>query len=43
MVIDGDSCENVVSQEAVGKLGLETKENPYPYNFTWLKKGKKMK
>ena len=39
LVIDGGSCENVVRQEAVDKLGLKTEEHPHPYKLSWLKKG----
>jgi hypothetical protein len=43
LVIDGGSCENVVSQEAVNKLGLKTEEHPHPYKLSWLKKGGEIK
>ena len=43
MVIDGGSCENVVSQEAVNKLGLKMEEQSHPYKLSWLKKGGKIK
>ena len=43
LVIDGGSCEKVVSQEAVDKLGLKTEEHPHPYNLSWLKKGGEIK
>ena len=39
LVIDGESCENMVSEEVVDKLGLKTKVDPYPYKLTWLKNG----
>ena len=43
LVIDGGSCENVVRQEAVDKLGLKTEEHPHPYKLSWLKKGGEIK
>uniref|UniRef100_A0A2N9GRT7 Retrotransposon gag domain-containing protein n=1 Tax=Fagus sylvatica TaxID=28930 RepID=A0A2N9GRT7_FAGSY len=43
LVIDGGSCENVVSQEAVDKLGLKTEEHPHPYKLSWIKKGGEIK
>ena len=39
LVIDPGSCENVVSQETVGKLNLSTEQHPKPYRLSWLKKG----
>lgn len=39
MIIDSGSCENVVSEEAVTKLGLETHTHPQPYKLSWLQKG----
>ncbi|XP_030964692.1 uncharacterized protein LOC115985950 [Quercus lobata] len=39
LVIDSGSCENVVSEEAVQKLGLATKKHPNPYKLSWLKRG----
>lgn len=38
-VIDYESCENVVAEEAVQKLGLATERHPHPYKLSWLKKG----
>ena len=43
LVINGGSCENIVSQEAVDKLGLKTEEHPHPYKLSWLKKGRDIK
>ncbi|XP_075674896.1 uncharacterized protein LOC142644102 [Castanea sativa] len=37
LVIDGGSCENVVSEEVVDKLGLKIEDHPRPYKLTWLK------
>ncbi|KAG5527003.1 hypothetical protein RHGRI_028065 [Rhododendron griersonianum] len=39
LVIDSGSCENVVSEEAVHKLGLATEKHPSPYKLSWLMKG----
>ncbi|GJV49791.1 reverse transcriptase domain-containing protein [Tanacetum coccineum] len=38
MIIDGGSCENVVSTYMVEKLGMKTEDHPKPYQLTWLKK-----
>ena len=38
-VIDFGSCENVISENAVQKLGLKTEKHPEPYKLAWLKKG----
>ena len=38
-VIDGDSCENIVFDEAVQKLQIQTEKHPKPYKLAWLKKG----
>ena len=38
MIIDGGSCENVVSQEVVDKLKLPTQEHANPYKLSWFKK-----
>nr|GEV72438.1 hypothetical protein [Tanacetum cinerariifolium] len=43
MIIDGGSCENVVSTYMVEKLGMKTKDHPKPYQLTWLKKGNTIK
>ena len=43
LIIDGGSCENVVSTTMVEKLGLKTEDHPQPYKLSWLKKGNKMK
>ena len=43
LVIDDGSCENVVSQEVVDKLGLQTELHPQPYKLTWLKKDNEVK
>ena len=38
-LIDAGSCENIISTEAVSKLGLVTEQHPRPYRLAWLKKG----
>ena len=37
-VISAGSCENIVSTEAVEKLGVKTEAHPKPYKLAWLKK-----
>jgi hypothetical protein len=39
LVIDSGSCKNVVAEETVRKLALETKRHPNSYRLEWLKKG----
>ncbi|MDV3192331.1 MAG: retropepsin-like aspartic protease, partial [Candidatus Phytoplasma australasiaticum] len=39
MIIDGGSCENVVSNTMVEKLGLKIEDHPQPYKLAWFKKG----
>jgi hypothetical protein len=39
LVIDSGSCENVVVEEVVKKMALETEQHPTPYRLEWLKKG----
>ncbi|XP_071726871.1 uncharacterized protein [Rutidosis leptorrhynchoides] len=43
MIIDGGSCENVVSTEMVEKLSLTPEDHPEPYQLTWLKRGNHIK
>jgi hypothetical protein len=43
LVIDGRSCENVVSQEAIDNLGFKTEEHPNPYKLSSLKKDGEIK
>nr|GEX72825.1 hypothetical protein [Tanacetum cinerariifolium] len=38
MIIDGGSCENVISTYMVEKLEMKTENHPEPYQLTWLKK-----
>ncbi|GKA11245.1 reverse transcriptase domain-containing protein [Tanacetum coccineum] len=39
VIIDGGSCENVISATMVSKLILMTEEDPHPYKLSWFKKG----
>nr|GEX94889.1 putative reverse transcriptase domain, zinc finger, CCHC-type, aspartic peptidase domain protein [Tanacetum cinerariifolium] len=43
VIIDGRSCENMVSTTMVEKLGLPIQNHPNPYQLTWLKKGNLVK
>lgn len=36
LIIDSGSCENVVAEEAVKKLGLTDETHHVPYKLTWL-------
>lgn len=37
--MDGGSCENMVSDELVKKVGLQRYKVKAPYNISWFKKG----
>ncbi|XP_072084429.1 uncharacterized protein [Arachis hypogaea] len=39
VIIDSESCENVVVTYMVEKLKIPTEEHPHPYKLQWLKKG----
>jgi hypothetical protein len=39
VIIDGGSCENVVSTTMVEKLNLKTEAHSHPYKLQWLQKG----
>jgi hypothetical protein len=43
LIIDPMSGMNIVSEEAVRKLGLETKRHPSPYQLEWLTKGNEVR
>jgi hypothetical protein len=43
LIINPRSCMNIISEEAVRKLGLETKRHPTPYQLEWLTKGNEVK
>nr|ABA93999.1 retrotransposon protein, putative, Ty3-gypsy subclass [Oryza sativa Japonica Group] len=36
VIIDGGSCNNLVSSDLVKKLGLATRTHPHPYHIQWL-------
>jgi hypothetical protein len=38
LIIDSGSCENVLSELAVQKLGLTPEKHPKPYKLAWLNK-----
>ncbi|KAL4179650.1 hypothetical protein AMTRI_Chr13g88330 [Amborella trichopoda] len=42
LIIDGGSCENIVSQEMLDKLKLKKESHPKPYKITWFKRGNKL-
>ena len=39
LIIDSGSCTNVISREAVRKLGLKASAHPFPYKLAWLNTG----
>ncbi|GJS78813.1 gag-pol polyprotein [Tanacetum coccineum] len=43
VIIDGGSCENVISATMVSKLSLTTEEHPHPYKLSWFKKGNEVR
>nr|GEV43406.1 hypothetical protein [Tanacetum cinerariifolium] len=43
VIIDGGSCENVISATMVSKLSLMTEEHPHPYKLSWFKKGNEVR
>ncbi|XP_071713543.1 uncharacterized protein [Rutidosis leptorrhynchoides] len=43
MIIDGGSCDNVVSKDMVDKLNLKAEDHPEPYQLTWLKRSNHVK
>jgi hypothetical protein len=36
VIIDGGSCNNLVSSELIKKLGLTTRPHQHPYHIQWL-------
>jgi hypothetical protein len=43
VIIDGGSCNNLVSSESVKKLGLTTRPHTHPYHVQWLNDSGKVK
>ena len=43
VIIDGGSCNNLVSSDLVKKLGLTTRPHPHPYHIQWLNDSGKAK
>ncbi|GJS86349.1 aspartyl protease_2 domain-containing protein [Tanacetum coccineum] len=43
VIIDGRSCENVVSETMINKMGLKTEEHSQPYTLSWFRKGNEVK
>jgi len=37
IIIDNESCENIVSRALVDHLKLEKKSHHHPYDFGWIK------
>jgi hypothetical protein len=43
VIIDEESCNNLVTIELVKKLDLSTRPHPYPYHIHWLNDSRKVK
>jgi hypothetical protein len=43
VIIDGGSCNNLVSSDLVKKLGLTTRPRPRPYHIQWFNDSGKVK
>jgi hypothetical protein len=43
LVIDSESCANIVSLEMVNKLKLKAEPHPKPYEISWFKKSGEVK
>jgi hypothetical protein len=43
VIIDGGSCNNLVSSDLVKKLGLTTRPRPHPYHIQWINDSGKVK
>ena len=43
VIIDGGSCNNLVSSDLVKKLGLTTQPRPHPYHIPWVSDSGKVK
>lgn len=38
VIVDGGSCENMVSKEIVEKSNLHYEKHPHPYRIAWFKR-----
>jgi len=36
LMIDGDSCVNIITKTAFEKMGLKAEPHPHPYNVNWI-------
>jgi len=43
VIIDGGSCNNLVSSDLIKKLGLTTRAHPHPYHVQWFNNSGKVK
>jgi hypothetical protein len=43
VIIDGESCNNLVSSDLVSKLALTTRLHKHPYHIQWLNDSDKAK
>jgi len=38
LMIDGDSCANIIAKTALEKMGFKTELHSRPYNVNWVDK-----
>ena len=43
LIIDSESCENIISREVVKLLRLPLEKHPNPYTIGWIKAAEKIK